>query len=91
MSVGDAAKPLMNDDIKTFSIGIGTAVDKDELRAMVEYDEDVITAANFDALIKKSKNITELTCDEIGKRWIFPGNLINLKCPPNVCGNFTYL
>ena len=72
----------MNDDIKTFSIGIGAAVDKDELRAMVEYDEDVITAANFDALIKKIKNITELTCDEIGKRRIFPGNLLMwLKFP----------
>ncbi|XP_028410535.1 collagen alpha-6(VI) chain-like [Dendronephthya gigantea] len=51
--------------VKTLSIGIGAAVDKEELRAMVEYDEDVITAENFDKLIKSIQNITQQTCEEI--------------------------
>jgi hypothetical protein len=42
-------------------------VDKKELRAMVEYDEDVITAENFDQLIKNIQNITQQTCEEISK------------------------
>ena len=53
--------------MKTLSIGIGAAVDKKELRAMVEYDEDVITAENFDQLIKNIQNITQQTCEEISK------------------------
>lgn len=34
---------------------------------MVQYDEDVITVANFDELVKKIQNITQLTCEEISK------------------------
>ena len=67
VSVAAAAKPLMDEGIKTFSIGIGSEVNKDELRGMVEYDEDVILAANFDELLRKIQNITEQTCDEISK------------------------
>ncbi len=42
-------------------------MDKRELRAMVEHDQDVITAENFDQLIKNIKNITQQTCEEISK------------------------
>ena len=34
---------------------------------MVQYDEDVITVANFDELVKKIQNITQVTCEEISK------------------------
>ena len=44
-----------------------TQVDERELRAMVQYDEDVITVANFDELVKKIQNITQVTCEEISK------------------------
>lgn len=64
-SVAEAAKPLINSGIKTLSIGIGADVDKDELRAMVEYEEDVITAVNFDELLRKIQDISQLTCEQL--------------------------
>ena len=42
-------------------------VDEDELRAMVQYDEDVITVANFDELVHKIQNITQVACEETSK------------------------
>lgn len=65
VSVGGAAQPLKDAGIKTFSVGIGRKVNRVELRAMVEFDEDLITVANFDELIKKIQNITQQTCEEI--------------------------
>lgn len=67
ISLKKAAKPLLDSGVKTLSIGIGAAVDKEELRAMVEYDKDVITAENFDKLIKNIQSITLQTCEEISK------------------------
>jgi hypothetical protein len=34
---------------------------------MVQYEEDVITVANFDELVRKIQNITQVTCEEISK------------------------
>lgn len=67
ISLKEAAQPLLDSGVKTLSIGIGASVDKRELRAMVEYDQDVITAENFDQLIKNIKNITQQTCEQISK------------------------
>ncbi len=41
----------------------------------MQYDEDVITVASFDELVKKIQNITQVTCEEISKLLI-----------PLVCG-----
>lgn len=65
VSLREAAKPLIDSGIKTLSIGIGHVVDRNELRAMVESDEDVITAVNFDELVKRIQNISQLTCEEV--------------------------
>ena len=67
ISLKEAAQPLLDSGVKTLSIGIGASVDKRELRAMVEDDQDVITAENFDQLIKNIKNITQQTCEQISK------------------------
>ena len=66
-SVAEAAKPLIESGIKTLSIGIGSAIDKDELRAMVEYDEDVITTSNFDELLRKVQDISQVACEQLSK------------------------
>lgn len=70
-SVGEAARPLIESGVKTFSIGIGSSVDGNELRAMVEDDDDVITAANFDELLTRIENITQLPCQEISKSKVY--------------------
>ena len=67
ISLKQSVRPLLESGVKTLSIGIGTGVDKRELRAMVDYDEDVITTDNFDQLIKNIQNITQQTCEEISK------------------------
>ena len=51
VSVAVAAKPLIDANIKTISIGIGKDVNKHELRAMVEFDEDVTLTANFEEYV----------------------------------------
>jgi hypothetical protein len=67
ISLKQEVRPLLESGVKTLSIGIGTEVDKKELRAMVEYDQDVITAENFDQLIRNIKSITRQTCEVISK------------------------
>ena len=65
ISLKQAARPLLDSGVKTLSVGIGASVERQELRAMVEYDQDVITTQNFDQLIKNINNITQQICEEI--------------------------
>ena len=66
-SVAEAARPLIESGIRTISVGIGSEVDNKELRSMVVRDEDVIMAPNFDELTKRIQNISQFTCEAVGK------------------------
>lgn len=68
VSLASIAKKLIDDGIKILSIGIGSDVDRKELRSIVQYNEDFIRADNYDELISKIQNVSQISC-EIISRW----------------------
>ena len=61
----DAVLPLFQLGVKMFAIGVGDQVSRDELRLIVEKDQDIFTVNDFDDLLAKSHQIARATCDEV--------------------------
>ena len=57
-----AVAPLHRDGVRVFAVGVGSLADRDELRLMVQRDDDVFLAKNFDDLLKKTYKIAQRTC-----------------------------
>ena len=62
----EASAPLRDAGVKILAIGIGSSTDPAELRLMVEKDEDVILAKNFDHLLLKLNSLIKKTCSLAG-------------------------
>ena len=62
----EASAPLRDAGVKILAIGIGSSIDKKELRLLVEKDEDVLFAKSFDDLILKLNSLIKKTCSLAG-------------------------
>lgn len=60
-----ASEPFRKAGVQVLALGIGSSVEPDELRLMVEKDEDVLLAKNFELLLDGSSFI-ESICDLAG-------------------------
>jgi uncharacterized protein YegL len=61
--LGKAVLPLRRAGVQVIAVGIGSHVDRNELRQMVERSSDVYTVTDFDDLLKKAYDIAQRTCD----------------------------
>lgn len=58
----EAARPLHGNDIRVFAIGVGHHYNRSQLRDIVERDQDLFEADDFDALLNLVKKIARGTC-----------------------------
>ena len=65
----EAVLPLLQLGVKVLAVGVGSDVSRDELRSIVEKDEDVFTVDNFDDLLVKSHQIARTACEEARLRF----------------------
>ena len=61
-SLDQAILPLLQLGVRLLAVGIGSDVSRDELRLIVEKDEDIFTVDNFDELLAKSNQIARAAC-----------------------------
>ena len=61
-SLDQAVLPLLKLGVRLLAVGIGSDVSRDELRLIVEKDEDIFTVDNFDELLAKSNQIARAAC-----------------------------
>ena len=61
-----ASQPLRDQGVKTYAIGVGHDIDKDELRALVDEPSDVFYVGSFGELIRQSQTIAEEACKGAG-------------------------
>lgn len=62
ISLDQAVLPLLQLGVRLLAVGIGSDVSRDELRLIVEKDEDIFTVDNFDELLAKSNQIARAAC-----------------------------
>ena len=60
----EAVLPLLQLGVKVLAVGIGDHVSRDELKLIVESEQDILTADDFDDLLAKSHRIARATCEE---------------------------
>ena len=61
-SLDQAVLPLLKLGVRLLAVGIRSDVSRDELRLIVEKDEDIFTVDNFDELLAKSNQIARAAC-----------------------------
>ena len=63
-----ASEPLRRAGFKVIALGVGTEVDTEELKSMVnDDDEHIMSADSYDELILDRKNVSDKICEEAGK------------------------
>ena len=62
-----ASEPLREAHIKVVAVGVGREAHLEELRAIVNNDEDVLRADSYDQLILDRKNMSRKLCLAAGK------------------------
>lgn len=68
ISMERAVKPLKEKKVKRIALGIGSQISPDELRKVVDGDEDVVTVDSFDDLISSMHMVSEKLCTSAGER-----------------------
>lgn len=66
-ALGVASESLRRAGVKVVALGVGSKVSRDELRSVVDKEEDVWQADSYDQLILERKNISQKLCEEAGK------------------------
>ena len=61
----EAVFPLFQLGVKVFAVGVGDQISRDELRLIVEKDQDIFTMNDFDDLLMRSHEIARVACDEV--------------------------
>lgn len=59
-----AVLPLLQLGVKVLAVGVGSDVSRDELRLIVEKEEDIFTMDDFDELLAKSNQIARAACED---------------------------
>ena len=62
----EASEPLRQAGVRVLALGIGSNVDRDELRLVTETDDDVVMATDFEVLLLKIGNLTSRACELAG-------------------------
>ena len=65
------SEPLRKAGVQVLALGVGSGVNPDELRLIVEKDEDVLIAKNFQDLLDRVGSFIKSTCYLAGKRRVF--------------------
>ena len=73
-ALGAASEPIRKAGVKVVALGVGTGIDLQQLRSVVEEDEDVLQADSYDQLILERKNVSKIICEEAGE---FRSNISN--------------
>lgn len=63
-----ASEPLRKAGVQVLALGVGSRVNPDELRLIVEKDEDVLIAKTFQDLLERVGSLIKSTCYLAGKR-----------------------
>ena len=63
----EASEPLRKAGVRVLAVGIGSDVDRDELRLVTETDEDVVVTADFQDLMLKIGHLTSRACELAGE------------------------
>ena len=63
----EASEPLRKAGVRVLAVGIGSGVDRDELRLVTETDDDVVVATDFQDLLLKIGNLTSRACELAGE------------------------
>ena len=63
----EASEPLRKAGVRVLVVGVGSRVDKDELRLVTETDDDVMLASDFDDLLRKVDDVTRKVCQLSGE------------------------
>ena len=63
-----ASEPLRKAGVQVLALGVGSGINPDELRLIVERDEDVLIAKNFQELLERVGSLIKSTCYLAGKR-----------------------
>ena len=66
----EAILPLFQLGVKVFAVGVGDQFSRDELRLIVEKDQDIFTVNDFDDLLTKSHEIARAACEEAESKYI---------------------
>lgn len=59
-----AVLPLLQLGVKVLAVGIGNDISRDELKMIVESEQDIYTVDDFDDLLAKSHQIAHTACKE---------------------------
>ena len=63
----EASEPLRQAGVRVLALGIGSDVDRNELRLVTETDDDVVMATDFEDLLLKIGNLTNRVCELAGE------------------------
>jgi len=72
--LNEAVRPLHKKGVVVLAVGVGSKIDLNELRQLVQKDSDVFSADNFDDLLQKAYEISERTCQDVKKKTSELGN-----------------
>ena len=67
INLRDASAPLRRNGVRVIAFGVGKNTKFQELRQIVERDDDVIQVQRFDDLLTKVRNYTSSLCQAAGK------------------------
>ena len=63
----EASEPLRKAGVRVLAVGIGSGVDRDELRLVTETEDDVVLATDYQDLLLKIGNLTSRVCELAGE------------------------
>lgn len=63
----EASEPLRKAGVRVLAVGVGSGVDRDELRLVTETEDDVVVADDFQDLLLKIGNLTSRACELAGE------------------------
>ena len=65
ISLQQAIQPLRQLGVKVLTVGIGSEVERDELKLLVNNDEDLFMASDFEDLLRRAAEIGKKSCDAV--------------------------
>ena len=63
----EASEPLRKAGVRVLAVGIGSGIDRDELRLVTETEDDVVVATDYQDLLLKIGNLTSRACELAGE------------------------
>lgn len=67
LTLMEAARPLHEDDVRIFAVGMGSNVDVKELSAVTGASDDVFLSPSFENLVSLSGSLSKIMCEAASK------------------------